>query len=193
MRAGVIYPITRQKLLPINRARTSKLPGGSLMPANVRPIPEGYHSITPQLTCRDAARAIDFYKEALGAKEIMRMAGPGGKVMHAELQIGDSRFMIGDEFPGMSVAPAPSTLHSSSLFVYTEDVDTTFNRALKAGARSDMAPSNMFWGDRYGKFTDPFGHQWGVPTHVQDLPPPQMQRRSEEWSKQAAKAAGQSS
>ena len=106
------------------------------MSAKVRPIPEGYHSITPQLTCRDAARAIDFYKEALGAKEIMRMAGPGGKVMHAELQIGDSRFMIGDEFPGMSVAPAQSTLHSSSLFVYTEDVDTTFNRALKAGARA---------------------------------------------------------
>jgi len=103
------------------------------------------------------------------------MAGPGGKVMHAELQIGDSRFMIGDEFPGMSVAPAPSTLHSSSLFVYTEDVDTTFNRALKAGARSDMAPATWFWGDRYGKFTDPFGHQWGVATHVEDVCSSEMQ------------------
>src|SRR5260370_1108648 len=111
------------------------------MPSNVRPIPEGYHSITPALTCRDAARAIDFYKEALGAKEIMRMAGPGGKVMHAELQIGDSRFMIGDEFPGMSAAPNPSALHSSSLFVYTQDVDTAFNRAVKAGALENLANS----------------------------------------------------
>ena len=162
------------------------------MPANVRPIPEGYHSITPQLTCRDAARAIDFYKQALGAKEITRMDGPGGKVMHAEMQIGDSRFMIGDEFPGMSVAPSPSTLHSSSLFVYTEDVDATFNRAMKAGARADMQPENMFWGDRYSKFTDPFGHQWGVATHVEDVAPAEMQRRSEEWTKQMAKAAGQS-
>src|SRR6266851_5485619 len=193
MRAGVIYPITRQKLLPINRARTSKLPGGSLMSANVRPIPEGYHSITPQLTCRDAARAIDFYKEALGAKEIMRLAGPGGRVMHAELQIGDSRIMLADEFPGMSVAPTQSTLHSNSLFVYTDDVDTTFNRAVKAGARADMPPSDMFWGDRYGKFTDPFGHQWGVATHIEDVAPEEMQRRSEEWSKQMAKSAGQSS
>src|SRR5712671_3952257 len=193
MRAGVIYPITRPKLLPINRARTSKLPGGSLMSANVRPIPEGYHSITPQLTCRDAARAIDFYKEALGAKEIMRMAGPGGRVMHAELQIGDSRFMIGDEFPGMSVAPTPSTLHSFSLFVYTDDVDRTFNRAVKAGARADMQPNDMFWGDRYGKFTDPFGHQWGVATHIEDVSPEEMERRSAEWSNQMAKAAGQSS
>src|SRR5258707_12153031 len=192
-RSREYLPLTRTSFSqPTVRARLSSL-GGSLMSAKVRPIPEGYHSITPQLTCRDAPRAIDFYKEALGAKEIMRMAGPGGKVMHAELQIGDSRFMIGDEFPGMSVAPDPSTLHSSSLFVYTEDVDTTFNRAPKAGARPDMAPSNMFWGDRYGKFTDPFGHQWGVATHVEDVPPAEMQRRSEEWSKQAAKAAGQSS
>src|SRR5712664_247178 len=192
MRAGVIYPITRQKLLPINRARTSKLPGGSLMSANVRPIPEGYHSITPQLTCRDAARAIDFYKEALGAKELMRLAGPGGRVMHAEMQIGDSRIMLADEFAGMSTAPTPSTLHSYSLFVYTEDVDTTFNRAVKAGARADMPPSDMFWGDRYGKFTDPFGHQWGVATHIEDVAPDEMKRRSEEWTKQMAKAAGQS-
>jgi len=163
------------------------------MPAKVRSIPEGFHSITPQLTCRDAARAIDFYKEALGAKELTRMAGPNGKVMHAELQIGDSRFMIGDEFPGMSAAPNSSALHSTSLFVYTEDVDSAFNRAVKAGARADMPPSNMFWGDRYGKFTDPFGHQWGVATHVEDVAPAEMQRRSEEWTKQMAKAAGQSS
>ncbi len=162
------------------------------MSPSVRPIPEGYHSITPQLTCRDAARAIDFYKEALGAKELMRLAGPGGRVMHAELQIGDSRIMLADEFPGMSAAPSPSGLHSYTLFVYTEDVDTTFSRAVKAGASPEMPPSNMFWGDRYGKFTDPFGHQWGVATHIEDVAPDEMKRRSEEWTKQMAKAAGQS-
>jgi len=113
--------------------------------------------------------------------------------MHAELQVGDSRFMIADEFPGMSAAPNPTAaLQSSYLFVYTEDVDTAFNRAVKAGARPDMPPSNMFWGDRYGKVTDPFGHQWGIATHVEDVAPEEMQRRSEEWSKQMAKAAGQS-
>jgi PhnB protein len=163
------------------------------MSANVRPIPEGYHSLTPALTCRDAARAIDFYKEALGAKEIMRMAGPGGKVMHAELQIGDSRFMVSDEFPGMSAAPNPSALASSYLYIYTQDADTAFNRAVKAGAQATMQPTNMFWGDRYGKVTDPFGHQWGIATHVEDVAPDEMQRRSEEFSKQMAKAAGHSS
>lgn len=162
------------------------------MAANVRPIPDGYHALTPQLTCRDAARAIDFYKEALGAKVLSRMDGPGGKVMHAELQIGDSRFMLSDEFPGMTAAPNPNALHSSSLFLYTNDVDSSFNRAVKAGARADMQPSDMFWGDRYGKFTDPFGHQWGVATHIEDVAPEEMKRRGEEWSKQMAKAAGQS-
>jgi PhnB protein len=161
------------------------------MPAAVRPIPEGYHSITPQLTCRDASRAIEFYKDVFGAKELMRMGGPGGKVMHAELQIGDSRVMVNDEFPGMASAPEPSAIHSSSLFVYTEDVDALFRRASEAGAHVDMPLDNMFWGDRYGKFTDPFGHQWGAATHVEDVAPEEMQRRSEEMTKQMAKAAGQ--
>src|SRR5260370_8164667 len=111
MRAGVIYPITRQKLLPINRARTSKLPGGSLMSANVRPIPEGYHSITPQLTCRDAPRAIDFYKEALGAKEIMRMPGPCRKRMHSQLLIRASPFTIPNEYPANPPPPHPPPPH----------------------------------------------------------------------------------
>jgi PhnB protein len=159
----------------------------------VRPIPEGYHAITPQLTCRDAARAIDYYKSVLGAKEIMRMSGPGGQVMHAELQIGDSRLMVNDEFPGQAAAPAPTAVHSSSLFVYNEDVDALFSRAVEAGSRVDMPLDNMFWGDRYGKFTDPFGHQWGVATHVEDVAPEEMQRRSEEMTKRmTAKAAGQS-
>jgi PhnB protein len=159
------------------------------MPNAVRPIPEGYHSITPQLTCRDASRAIDYYKSVFGAREVMRMDGPGGKVLHAELQLGDSRFMLNDEMPGMSVAPSPAPMQPSSLFVYTEDVDALYAAALKAGSRQDMAPSNMFWGDRLGKFTDPFGHQWGVATHVEDVAPDEMKRRSEEMTKQMAKAA----
>jgi len=159
---------------------------------NVRSIPEGYHTITPQLTCRDAARAIDFYKSVFGASEVMRMPGPDGRVMHSELKLGDSRIMVNDEFPGMTKAPEPTAVHSGSLFVYTENVDTLFDRAVRAGSRVDMPLDNMFWGDRYGKFTDPFGHQWGVATHVEDVTPEEMQRRSEEMTKKMAKAASQS-
>src|SRR5258708_38752825 len=118
------------------------------------------------------------------------MAGPGGKVMNAELQIGDSHLMLADEFPGMSAAPNPSVLQSSYLFVYTEDVDTAFARAVKAGARADMPPSNMFWGDRYGKLTDPFGHQWGLAPHIEVVTTDEMKRRSVDWTKQMAMLAG---
>jgi PhnB protein len=166
------------------------------MPANVRPIPEGYHSISPAITCKNAAAAIDFYKQAFGATEMNRMEGPGGRVMHAELRIGDSVIFVSDEFPGMSVAPIPGAVPSSYLFLYTEDVDTTFNRALAAGATVGMPVTDMFWGDRYGKLTDPFGHSWGVATHIEDVAPDEMARRSAEWtakmSGQAASAAGQS-
>jgi PhnB protein len=159
------------------------------MPNAVRPIPEGFHSITPQITCRDAARAIEFYKNVFGAEEISRMPDPSGKIVHAELKIGDSKFMLNDEVPGMTVAPTPTTTHSSSLFVYSDDVDSLYNRAVKAGAREDMPLSNMFWGDRYGKFTDPFGHQWGVATHVEEVAPAEMKRRFEqEIAKQKTKA-----
>ena len=163
------------------------------MSTSVRPIPEGYHSITPQLTCRDAAGAIEFYRKVFGAKVLVNMPGPNGKVAHAELQIGDSKLMVNDEFPGMAVAPEPSALHSSSLFVYSEDVDALFKRATEAGGHVDMPLENMFWGDRYGKFTDPFGHQWGTATHVEDVSPEEMKKRSEEMNKQMAKAAGQGS
>ncbi len=162
------------------------------MPA-VRPIPEGYHSITPQLTCRDAAKAIEFYKNAFGAKELARMPGPSGKVMHAELEIGNSRFFVNDEMPGMTVAPAPAKLHPTALVIYTEDADATFARSVEAGAQADMPVTLMFWGDRYGKLTDPFGHQWGLATHVEDVAPEEMKRRMEEMNKQmSAKAAGAS-
>lgn len=161
------------------------------MSSKARPIPEGYHTITPQLTCRDTARAIDFYKRVFGAKELNRAADPGGKIMHAELQIGDSRLMLNDEFPGMSVAPNPSGPRSSSLFIYTENVDALYGRAVQEGCKVDMPLDNMFWGDRYGKFTDPFGHQWAVATHVEDVAPQDMQRRMEEAMKKMPRAAGQ--
>jgi PhnB protein len=163
------------------------------MQNNVRPIPEGYHSISPAITCKNAAAAIDFYKEAFGATEINRMLGPGGMVMHAELRVGDSVIFVSDEFPGMSAAPAPGATPSSYLFLYTENADATFNRAVAAGATVSMPIADMFWGDRYGKLTDPFGHSWGVATHVEDVSPEEMERRSAEWtakmSNQAAAAA----
>jgi PhnB protein len=166
------------------------------MPDNVPPIPAGFHSLTPAITCKNSAAAIDFYKEAFGATEINRMLGPGGRVMHAELRIGDSHIFVSDEFPGMSAAPTPSAVPSSYIFLYTPDVDKVFNRAVAAGAQVGMPVTDMFWGDRYGKLTDPFGHSWGIATHVEDVSPDEMMRRSAEWTanmtKAAAAGAGQS-
>jgi PhnB protein len=159
----------------------------------VRAVPEGYHTITPYLTCKNSAQAIDFYKAVFGATEIMRMPGPDGRIMHAEIKIGDSHLMLADEFPGMSSAPTPGAMNPSALFLYLEDVDTTFNRAVAAGARVDMPLANQFWGDRYGKLTDPFGHHWGLAQHIEDVAPDEMMRRSKEWTAKMAKgaAAGQ--
>ncbi len=154
--------------------------------ANVKPIPDGYHSITQSLTCRGADRAIEFYKKALGAQELMRMASPDGKITHAELKIGDSVLFLADEFPGMSAAPSGTP--SSSLFLYVTNVDSVFNRAVAEGSRVDMPLQNMFWGDRYGKLTDPFGHQWGIATHVENVAPEEIERRAAAFF---AKAAGQ--
>jgi PhnB protein len=162
------------------------------MPNPVRAIPEGYHSISAALTCKDAARAIDFYKSVFGATEIMRMPGPGGIIMHAEMRIGDSVIFINDEIPGVAAAPSGSSINPVYLFLYTEDVDSVCNRAVAAGSKVTMPVANMFWGDRYGKFNDPFGHSWGVATHVEDVAPEEMKKRSEEWTAKMAKAAGQS-
>jgi PhnB protein len=157
----------------------------------VRAIPEGHHSLTPTLVCKDAARAIDFYKEAFQAKELGRMSGPGGKIGHAELQIGDSRLMLSDEFPGMTSAPGPTPNTSCSIVLYTDNVDTVFERAVKAGAKVEMPLQNQFWGDRYGKLRDPFGHQWGLAQHVEDVAPAEMERRSKAWMAEfSAKASG---
>ncbi len=162
------------------------------MPTPVRPIPEGYHSISPALTCKDAARAIEFYKSVFGATEIMRMPGPGGVIMHAELRIGDSVIFLNDEIPGMTAGPSGSSINPVYLFLYTEDVDSIYNRAVSMGSKVVMPLENMFWGDRYGKFNDPFGHSWGVATHVEDVAPEEMTRRQAEWTAKMAKAAGQS-
>jgi len=151
------------------------------MAGKVKPIPEGFHSVTPYLTVNDAARAIDFYKRAFGATERFRMDGPAGKVGHAELKIGNSIVMIADEMPGAGTR-SPQSLGGTTcgVFVYVEDVDAAFNRAASAGAKVDMPLADMFWGDRYGKLTDPFGHSWSMATHIEDVAPEEMARRSKE-------------
>ena len=147
----------------------------------VKAIPEGYHTLTPYLTVRDAARAIEFYKKAFGAEDRGAMKGPDGKIMHAELKIGDSIIMLADEFPQYGVV-APETVggSSSGLHIYVEDVDGAFDRAVKAGAVTEMPVADMFWGDRYGKLKDPFGHKWSIATHKADLSAEEMKKGMED-------------
>ena len=160
-------------------AKPAKRPAQTTARKTVKPIPDGYHSITPYLTVRDAARAIDFYRRAFGAKELMRMPGQGGMLMHAELKIGDSIVMLSDEIPGMSTCKAPTSLGGTTvaLFLYVSEVDATFKRAADAGCKVLMPLTDMFWGDRYGKLEDPFGNQWGLATHKEDVTPAEMSRR----------------
>ena len=155
---------------------------------NVKPIPEGHHTITAALVVKSGKKAIEFYKAAFGAQELGVMLGPDGQsVMHAELKIGDSMFYLGDESPEWG-AVSPQTLGGTpvSLNIYTEDCDATFARALAAGATVKMPLMDMFWGDRYGKLTDPFGHTWGIATHKEDVSPEDMEKRSKEWMATAA-------
>jgi PhnB protein len=153
----------------------------------VRAIPEGYHSISPSLTCKDAARAIEFYKSVFGAVEMVRMPSPDGKISHAELKIGDSIIFLNDEMgPNAAATPRAPRIY---LFLYVENADKTFTRAVAAGAQIDMALEDQFWGDRYGKVTDPFGHQWGIATHVEDVAPEDIGKRAAAFF---AKAAGHS-
>jgi PhnB protein len=149
-------------------------------PRRVPPIPAGYHTVTPYLTVNDGVRALDFYQRAFGARETARMPGPGGKVMHAEFRIGDSVVMLSDEFPGMSTSKAPTTLGGTtgSLMLYVADVDAAFKRAVDAGCTTLMPPTDMFWGDRFGKLRDPFGNEWGMATHKEDVPPKEMAERA---------------
>jgi len=161
----------------------------------VQAIPQGFHSLTAGLACKNAAQAIDLYKKAFGATEHSRMASPDGRIMHAELQIGDSMLFLADEFPGMTAAPAPGVLPAQSLYLYVKDVDATYQQAVAAGCQGAMPVQDMFWGDRFGKVVDPFGHHWNLATHVEDVAPAEMERRAKEWmAKMAgmAKSAGQS-
>jgi uncharacterized glyoxalase superfamily protein PhnB len=142
-------------------------------------IPDGYSTITPTFTVEGAQKFVDFLKQVFGAKERFRMDGPGGKIMHAELAIGDSVIMLGDAMPQW---PAKS----NSLYVYVEDVDSTYKRAIQAGATSVKEPANQFYGDRSAGVTDPFGNSWGIATHVEDVPPDELKKRAEEFQKNFA-------
>jgi PhnB protein len=144
------------------------------------PVPPGFHTVTPHLVIRGAAEAIEFYKKAFGAVEIMRMAGPDGKsIGHAEIKIGDSIVFLADEWPGQALA-APENFGGTtvSLSLYVPSADATFNQAVAAGAKPTMPLMNMFWGDRFGKVTDPFGHEWAIATHIEDVPPDEMAKRA---------------
>ncbi len=154
---------------------------------SVKPIPDGYHTLTPFLTVRDAARAIEFYKAAFGATERGVMKAPDGKVMHAELMIGDSIIMMSDEFPEFG-AVSPQALNGSpmGLHIYLDNVDAAFDRAVKAGAQVEMPVMDQFWGDRYGRLKDPFGHKWSIATHVKDLSADDMKRGMDEACAKAA-------
>src|SRR5918995_6410207 len=144
----------------------------------VKPIPEGYHTVTPYLAVDDAAEAIEYYKKAFGAKERVRMDAPGGKIGHAELEIGDSLVMLSDPFPQASTRP-PKELGGTSVnvFMYAEDVDAVVKKAVDAGATVTMEVADQFWGDRLGTVTDPFGHTWSIATHVEDLTPEEIAER----------------
>lgn len=158
------------------------------MAEKTKAVPEGFHAVTPHLMINGAARAIEFYKKAFGATELFRMSGPGGKLMHAEIKIGDSVLMLADEIPGMG-GPSPSTLKGTPvvLNLYAEDVDSVMSRAVQAGAKVTMPAADMFWGDRYGQVEDPFGHRWAIATHKEDLSPEEIKKRGEEFFTQMAK------
>jgi PhnB protein len=144
-----------------------------------KPIPDGYPRVTPYLIVDDANAAIDFYIEVLGATERMRMSAPEGRVGHAELEIGDSMIMLADEFPDMG-ARSPKAIGGTpvSLHVYVEDADRVFDRAIEAGAQPLRPIEDRFYGDRSGEFEDPYGHRWSIATHVEDVPPGEMEKRA---------------
>ena len=151
----------------------------------VKPIPDGYHTATPYLIVNDGAAAIEFYKKAFHATELLRLPGPGGKLMHAEVKIGDSPIMLADEFPEMGIV-SPASLGGSpvSMLLYVEDVDARFEQALAAGGKEKKPLQDQFYGDRSGTLIDPFGHSWTIATHVEDVSHEEMERRFEEMMKQ---------
>ncbi len=168
-----------KKVTAKKAARKAKAPAKKTR-SKAKPIPKGYHIITPSIVVKGAKEAIEFYKKAFGAKQLGgAMTTPDGKIMHAEIRIGDSIVMLSDEFPGMG-SSSPQTVGgtSSSLLIYTRDVDALFKQAVAAGATAAMPLADMFWGDRYGVVADPFGHRWQLATHKEDLTPKEMARRA---------------
>jgi len=158
--------------------------------SKVKPVPEGYHTVQPYLVLKDAAAAIEFYKKAFGATEVCRMTGPDGKsVMHAEIKVGDSLIFLSNECPSGQGNKAPATLGGTtvSLMLYVPNVDVLHKQAVGAGATSEMPPQDMFWGDRFGKLVDPFGHSWAIATHIEDVSAEEMKRRSDAFCAEMAK------
>ena len=153
------------------------------MTASAKPVPEGFHTVTPAIVVKDAAKAIDFYKKALGAQELVRMPSPDGKIMHAELKIGDSIIFLSDEMPMPGSVKSPQSLGGSTctLNVYVPNVDDVFKQAIAAGGKESMPVADQFWGDRYGTLVDPFGYSWGIATHKEDLSPAEMRERSQKF------------
>lgn len=145
----------------------------------VKAIPDGYYSLTPYVYVKGAAEAIEFYKTAFGATETVRMPGPGGEIMHAEVKIGNSILMLADENPDQhALSPQTRGGSTGSVMFYTEDVDAVFNRAVAAGAMAAVPPTDMFWGDRMGHLVDPFGHQWAIATHTEDVSEEEIIKRT---------------
>jgi PhnB protein len=158
--------------------------------SKVNHVPAGYQSAVPYLAVRGAAQAIEFYKKAFDAKEIDRMTMPDGRIGHAELKFADCTIMVNDEFPEMGGKSA-ETLGGSpvTLMLYVEDVDAVFQRAIAAGATAKQPPEDMFWGDRFSRLVDPFGNNWSLATHLEDVSPDEMKRRVDEAMKQAPNKA----
>jgi uncharacterized glyoxalase superfamily protein PhnB len=153
-----------------------------------KPVPDGYHTITPNLVCRDAARAIEFYKTAFGAEERDRASMPDGKIMHAALRIGDSMLFLGDEMPHMGChSPEKYGGTPAAFYLYVNDVDAAWKRATDAGAKVQMPLADMFWGDRCGRLVDPFGHVWSLSQHKEDVSPEEMKTRQQAFLSQMGK------
>lgn len=161
------------------------------MAKKAQPIPKGYHTVTPSIVVAGAAKAIEFYKKAFGAQEVMRFPGPDGKtIMHAEIRVGDSNIMLGDEMPEQG-ARGPKTIGGTpvSFFIYGDDVDAAWKRAVDAGAKPIMPLADQFWGDRTGCLEDPFGHHWWLAQHVQDLTPEELQQAADNFFSQLQTAS----
>jgi len=150
------------------------------MASRIREIPKGFHTATPYLIVTDSPRAIEFYKRAFGAEELFRVDGPDGKVGHAEIKIGDSIIMLSEEMPGHTRSPQSLGGTAVNIYLYVKDVDEVFNRAVAAGAKITVPLNDMFWGDRHGQVTDPFGHSWALATHKEDVPPQELRNRAKD-------------